>query len=123
MTTADVIEHLESSLDEENLIRRCLGLVDSKPLSVLDIPRMATQLEELDPEAKIEFSLQCPECGREWSSLFDIVSVFWTELSAWARRIVQEIHHLATRYGWSEEEILKLSPWRRAIYLSMVGTR
>ena len=34
-----------------------------------------------------------------------------------------EIHLLATRYGWSEEDILRISPWRRAIYLSLAGTR
>ena len=123
MTTADVIEHLESAFNEEDLIRRFLDLRNDAQLPDIELPQLATQLEELDPEARIDFSLQCPDCGREWSSLFDIVAVFWAELNAWARRMMSEIHQLATRYGWSEGEILRITPWRRAIYLSMVGTR
>ncbi len=123
LTTADVLEHLESAGREEELVRRCLTLVDDALLPSEDLSSLAGRLESLDPEARIEFALQCPECGREWSSLFDIVSVFWIELNTWARRMMQEIHQLATRYGWSEEEILRISPWRRAIYLSMTGAR
>ena len=123
MTTADVIEHLETSSHEEQLIRRCLGWEGNISLAEDEISHLSNQLEKLDPEARIEFSLQCPACGQSWSSLFDIVSVFWTELNAWARRMMQEIHLLATRYGWSEEDILRISPWRRAIYLSLAGTR
>ncbi len=82
VSTMDVIEHLESSRDEELLIRRCLGLEANAQLPVSDLSQISAQLEEIDPEARILFSLQCPGCGKEWSSLFDIVAVFWTELNA-----------------------------------------
>ncbi len=123
LTTADVLEHLESARDDAGLVRRCLTMPDGTTLPYDDLHSLAGRLEALDPEARIEFALQCPACGREWSSLFDIVSVFWIELNTWARRMMQEIHQLATRYGWSEEDILRLSPWRRAIYLSLTGAR
>ena len=50
----------------------------------------------------------------------DIAGFFWAELDAWARRLLREIHTLARFYGWSEAEILALSPLRRRCYLEMV---
>jgi hypothetical protein len=52
---------------------------------------------------------------------FDIASYFWDEINAWANRILREVHILASRYGWSERDILALSPWRRQFYLDMVN--
>ena len=37
-----------------------------------------------------------------------------------ARRLATDIHTLAHAYGWSEEQILQLSPFRRHLYLSAV---
>ena len=52
--------------------------------------------------------------------MFDIVSFFWAEIDAWARRVLREVNVLARAYGWRESDILALSPVRRQIYLSMV---
>jgi hypothetical protein len=54
--------------------------------------------------------------------LFDAGSFFWSELGAWARRLLHEIHSLARAYGWSESEILTLSPARRQAYLELIGS-
>lgn len=123
LTTADVIEHLERGRDESELLHRCVTYSDDDSRRSIEPYAVAEQLELLDPEARIEFSLCCPDCGQNWSSLFDIVTVFWIDLNTWARRMMQEIHQLAARYGWSEAEILSISPWRRAIYLNMTGAR
>lgn len=123
LSTADVLLCLSHQGDPQELLARCVdwegdGIPETERLSI------ATEyLEQLDPEARIEFSLQCPDCGQCWSSLFDIANICWIELSAWARRTMQDIHQLASRYGWSEEQILQVSPWRRAVYLHMTGTR
>jgi hypothetical protein len=52
---------------------------------------------------------------------FDIVSHLWTELDAWARRMLREVHALAATYGWSEAEILRMSATRRRAYLDLIG--
>ena len=44
-----------------------------------------------------------------------------SEIDAWARTILYQVHLLASVYGWSESEILALSPWRRHLYLQMIG--
>jgi len=36
------------------------------------------------------------------------------------RRLLVEVHALASAYGWSEQEILSLSDARRRLYLEMV---
>ncbi len=78
-------------------------------------------IEAADPQANLQFDLECAECGHAWQETFDIVSFFWTELEDLAVRTLQDVHALATAYGWSEDQILALSPTRRALYLSMIG--
>ena len=40
--------------------------------------------------------------------------------SARAGALLHEVHRLASAYGWSEAQILALSPARRAQYLALV---
>jgi hypothetical protein len=69
--------------------------------------------------AEMRMDLTCPDCKYCWNEVFDIVSFFWTEIDAWARRLLREVHVLAAVYGWNERDILSLSPLRRQIYLAM----
>src|SRR5206468_1064558 len=74
-----------------------------------------------DPQAEIIVALSCPGCGRYWELLFDIAHFFWNEMAAQARRLLQEIDALARAYGWTEREILNLSPVRRQTYLELIA--
>jgi len=78
-------------------------------------------IEAADPQAHLVFDLQCAECGHAWKETFDIGSFLWAELEDLAVRTLHDVHALATAYGWTEEQILALSPARRALYLSMTG--
>ena len=96
-----------------------------KSVSTEELPedvaeRVVEQLAVIDPQADMRLDLGCPECHQRWREVFDIVSFFWTEIDAWARRILREVNVLACAYGWRESDILTLSPMRRQIYLSMV---
>jgi hypothetical protein len=82
---------------------------------------LATTMAEADPGADLQVRVVCPVCDHQWQSTFDIVSYLWTELQDWALRALQEVHALASAYGWPERDILDLSPWRRRLYLQMVG--
>jgi hypothetical protein len=77
-------------------------------------------LAQADPLADLRIGLTCVACGHAWQSPFDTASFLWTELDAWAGRILREVHALAGAYGWTERDILSLSPGRRAQYLEMV---
>ena len=82
---------------------------------------VSRRLEEIDPEARIQLALECVGCSATWKATFDIAAIFWAELDAWSRRMLQEVHAIASRYGWSEDDILRMSPWRRRVYLGLVG--
>lgn len=81
-----------------------------------------TQMEQADPFANVKLPSTCPACDRTWLALFDIGAFFWSEINAWAWRILRQVHTLATAYGWRESDILSMSPWRREAYLGMIGT-
>ncbi|MER6996222.1 hypothetical protein [Streptomyces sp. NPDC000410] len=81
--------------------------------------RLAEAAEEADPAADVTLDVACPECGEATPAELDITSYLWTELDNWARDLMLDVHLLATAYGWSEPEILALSPLRRRYYLEL----
>ncbi len=81
---------------------------------------LAEEMAEADPQADVRLALACPDCGQKWSTSFDILSYFWSEISAWASGVLREVHVLASAYGWSEREILGLGPRRRCLYLEIL---
>jgi uncharacterized protein (UPF0212 family) len=89
------------------------------PAAVLQavVDRMAAA----DPQADVELALSCPSCGHAWAAAFDIAPFFWTEVDAWARVLLHEVHSLASAYHWREADILALSPRRRRSYLDLIG--
>jgi hypothetical protein len=87
------------------------------PVAVLDAVDAA--LEEATP-ALAEIDLQCDECGHRWNPPFDPAAYLWSELDAWAGRLLWEVHALARAYAWSERDLLSMSPWRRQRYLQML---
>ena len=111
------------------LLRRCVleargptspVAVETLPAHVLDAVEQRMALA--DPGADLRLAVACPDCGHRWLAVFDIVSFFWREIESWACRLLRDVHALARAYGWSEREILALSPFRRRCYLDMVGT-
>jgi hypothetical protein len=77
-------------------------------------------LAEADPQADIELALACPACGQVSRHEFDVLAFFWSELQAWARNLLLEVHALAQAYGWTEPQVLALSPRRRRLYLEIL---
>ncbi len=92
---------------------------DALPSDVMDA--VAERISGIDAQSNIELEMTCPACNHTWISPFDIVAFFWLEISAWAKRMLRDVHTLACAYGWNEETILALSPARRQAYLEMVS--
>jgi hypothetical protein len=78
-------------------------------------------MAQTGPIANITLATFCPACQHQWEIIFDIVSFFWEELQFWAKRLMQEVHALASAYGWREADILAMSAWRRQRYLELLG--
>jgi len=92
--------------------------VESLPEGVTEA--LASSMAEADPQGDVELELECPACGHAWRAGFDVASFLWSEVDAWSRRTLDDVHVLASAYGWSEHEILALGP-RREHYLERVG--
>ncbi|MGW3073481.1 hypothetical protein [Kitasatospora sp. NPDC001132] len=108
------------------LLERCVLTAEhgGEPVAARQLPepvqrRIAETAAAADPCADVRLNLSCPECGRQVLAELDIASYLWEELDDWARATLLDVHLLATAYGWSEAEILALSPLRRRYYLEL----
>jgi hypothetical protein len=115
-TSADLV----AANSPEELLRRC-SLSDTDHRTEDFVPAAGEKMSNADPMADIHLALSCPSCERKWEAPFDIVAFFWREISAAARRLLREVHTLASAYGWTETEILALRPARRRAYLEMAN--
>ena len=84
------------------------------------LAKVEEAMAEADPQAEVKLDLTCPSCQRGWLATFDIASFLWAEVSAWAERLLNEVHLLARAYAWSEHDILAMTTARRRYYLSRV---
>lgn len=89
------------------------------PAAVLNL--LSNRMSECAGEADVLLDFACPACGHDWRAMLDVVAFFWTEIAAYAKRVLREVHVLARAYGWRERDILAMSPRRRRHYLDLVG--
>jgi hypothetical protein len=128
-TTRDLASVLRGATDLDRAARllaetcRIHTIGPSTPAQPIEDPALEDIEEGMalaDPMAELLIELPCPACGGGQESLLDIVSFFWSELEARAKRLLREVHDLAIAYGWTESVVLSLSDHRRAVYLDMV---
>lgn len=108
------------------LFERCVLEAERAGTSIAaeDLPpaivrAVGDRMREIDPQSEVELVLTCPACNHRWRDLFDIASYIWTEIETLALRLLQEVHVLARAYGWSEADILSMTPKRRRFYLDL----
>ncbi len=125
---AEVIGSYDGDLAQRKILARCITSMEiaDERCDVEHLPdhimlMLNKRMEELDPQAAINMQVSCPACSHTWNVLFDIASFLWTEVNDWAERMLQAIHKLARGYGWTEKEVLQLSPVRRHLYVGMLG--
>jgi len=74
-------------------------------------------LDQLDPQAAVALTLDCPACAAVWQAPVDLTEFVWDEVDRFARRLLADVHALARAYGWTESDVLAVSPARRRRYL------
>ena len=79
--------------------------------------RIGEAMASADPMAEIAFDFDCPGCGTAFREDLDLAAFLWKEIEVEAKRLLFEVHTLASAYGWREHEVLALSSARRAYYL------
>jgi hypothetical protein len=102
------------------LQRCCLDALEPLGWTEQQMAEAGQALAEADPLAETLLKLRCAVCSHEWQEPLDIADYLWSEIEARARRLLIEVHSLASAYGWSEADILALSEPRRRLYLDMV---
>ncbi|MEU1336953.1 hypothetical protein [Streptomyces sp. NPDC005827] len=125
-SVADLHAAARAAQPRAELLARCLVSAERGGVAAaageLPLPvqrRIAEAVEAADPGADLTLNVACPECDAATRAELDIASYLWTELDSWARDVLLDVHLLATAYGWSEPEILALSPLRRRYYLEL----
>ena len=84
------------------------------------VSRVADAMQEVDPLPSLTIASTCPECGAESEHALDVEALLLSELAREQRLLLREVHRLAKRYGWSEQEVLALPRWRRRAYLALI---
>jgi len=129
----DVAAAAAASADDDGEFARCLLQrcvlastrdghsvpADALPPEVLD--SLSRRIEALDPSASISFALDCPTCAQRWDARLDLAQVVWQKLQAAAERMLLDVDTLARHYGWSERDVVALSPTRRAAYVQLAA--
>ena len=103
------------------LLARCTLAGRSDTLDDGARAQVEDALEALDPQADCALALRCVACGQDGTAQLDAAALLWDEIEVRARALLHEVHQLASAYGWSEPQVLALSPARRATYLAMCG--
>lgn len=116
------------AVQKQRLVQRCiLSAKCSGEFFAADqvgedtVTALSERMSELDPQGDVQLALTCPQCSHHWQAPLDIVSFVWSEIQAWAVRLLHDVHALASTYSWREADILAMSPWRRQAYLELIG--
>lgn len=102
------------------LLDLCLVAGDAAAWSEEEIEEAGKRLAAADPLAEVRLDFRCPVCGEAFEESLDLAAFLWSEFEGRAKRLLLDVHLLARAYGWSEGEVLALSPARRKFYLEMV---
>jgi hypothetical protein len=123
----EVVKLNDAALARQHLLQACILKTwrddAPRPVELLSedvLQEIERQMALADPQADVRLDLTCAACGYQWQAPFDIAAFLWNEIQAYAQRLLREVHQLASAHGWSEADILALSPLRRFLYLEMV---
>lgn len=121
-TVAAALTAGDAAMAHHRLLEQCLANSDQgvSGWSEAELSVIEEKLSDADSLAEILIHLQCPECGTSFEDALDLSSFLWAEIEESARRLFDEVHLLASSYGWTEEEVLQLSSMRREAYVRRV---
>jgi hypothetical protein len=89
-------------------------------LSLEDEPAVAAALAAGDPLVDFTVACRCPACGAPTEVAIDLEDLALRRLGARQRALMAEVHRLASRYGWTEAQVLAVPASRRARYLELI---
>jgi hypothetical protein len=102
---------------ERTLLERCTSgaALDATTTQAID-----TEIARLCAASSLDLYISCPQCQTQFVVPVDVGEFFWEEIASYARGLIEDVDALASRYGWSERDILALPERRRRRYLDHV---
>jgi hypothetical protein len=122
-TTADLIAvgSLPAGQARAVLLAACLGAGPGAVPAPETGAAVEAAMEQAAPAGAVDLIARCAGCGLESVLPLDVPALVWAEIEVQASALLQDVHALAVSYGWTEADVLELSPRRRALYLAMAG--
>jgi hypothetical protein len=124
-TTRDLLAARDSPDPARALLAACVtgaggapadpGALDEVSLGLVD-----DAAEELAGAAAIVVRVTCPECGAAVTAPLDVGALLAERVARAAAEALAEVAELAAAFGWSEAEVLALTPLRRRAYVDLV---
>jgi hypothetical protein len=94
-------------------------IVDGRP-KPNEEPAIADAIIACDPLVALTVAAECPACGHSQDVAVDVEGLVLTHFGGRQRAMLYDVHRLATRYGWTERQVLAVPPSRRAAYLALI---
>jgi len=84
------------------------------------VRRLRAAIERVAPPLSGAVRGLCPHCGAVVAGWFDPGAFVIAEIRRHASRLMEEVHLVASSYGWQEDAILALPGTRRSAYAELI---
>ena len=112
---------IDGAVDAERLLAaRCLRPADGGRAMGRWRRHAESAMAAMAPTLSGSIQGTCPECHATVEFFFDVPSFVLAELRAHAIWVFDDVHRIASRYGWSEAAILALPRTRRMRYAELI---
>jgi hypothetical protein len=124
-TGADQLAWQQAGFATSEMARAAIlrSLLLSEPGGGLDesqLDAVEAALDEHDTLVCFTVDIVCPACGSPATHEVALADLALDALRGVQARLIESVHLLASKYGWSEREVLSLPPWRRERYTALV---
>lgn len=126
LTTDDLLAAERAADPVDELVRRSVTSADgdavgAAELSADDLAAVDAAAERLAGSAATVLSAPCPGCGADVRVGVDLGRLLWEQVRQHVDGLLAEVASLAAAFGWSEGDVLAMSPARRRRYLELVA--
>ena len=123
-TTRDLLAARDSPDPARALLAACVTGEDGAPADHEALGDAALALvdgaaEELAGAAATVVRVACPECGADVAAPLDVGALLAERVERAAGEALADVAELAAAFGWSEAEVLALTPLRRRAYVEL----
>jgi hypothetical protein len=113
-------DYPDADTARSSILRELIVEGEAEKVSPAIVAELEQALDEHDPLLRCTIDVVCPFCGATSSHDLPLAETALGVLRGVQSRMTQAVHTIASRYGWSETDILSLPRWRRDLYLSLV---